>query len=76
MDYRMEEMPWQSEETADWEERFEALTRAKGIKDNTIAADSPTSAITDFYFTLIGENAYSHIKSLVAPENAFENDFR
>ena len=68
MDYRMEEMPWQREATADWSERFEALARSKGVNDNAVDATHPTSAMTDLFLTLVGKNAYSHIKPLVAPE--------
>jgi transposase InsO family protein len=66
-DYRIEQMPWQREATRDWQERFEALGRAKGVTDNALDHANPTSKMNDLFLTYVGKDAYSQIKSLVAP---------
>jgi transposase InsO family protein len=72
-DFRMEPMPWQREATRDWQERFEALGRSKGIKDNNITGgDVVSSKLMDLFLTYVGKDAYTHIKSLVAPQNPAE----
>ena len=67
MDSRLEPMPWQREATRDWQERFEALGRAKGVVDNAIDASNPTSKMTDLFLTHVGKEAYSQVKVLLAP---------
>ena len=59
-------MPWQREATADWQERFEALARAKKVEDNVIDGTHPTSGMTVF-LTVVGNESYSQIKALLAP---------
>ena len=66
MDHRIEPMPWQREATADWQERFEALARAKKVEDNVIDGTHPTSGMTVF-LTMVGNESYSQIKALLAP---------
>ena len=61
-------MPWQREATEDWQDRFEALARAKNIEDNAIDGQHPSSKMMDLFLTLIGKDAYAQIKTLVAPE--------
>ena len=56
------------DETSEWQERFEALARAKDIKDNEISATEPTSKMTDLFLTVVGKEGYSQIKTLLAPE--------
>uniref|UniRef100_A0A1I8GLH3 G_PROTEIN_RECEP_F1_2 domain-containing protein n=1 Tax=Macrostomum lignano TaxID=282301 RepID=A0A1I8GLH3_9PLAT len=69
----LRELPWTEDKFEAWIERFEAVCRRSGVKDEKEEGFSPK---TDFFISLMGETAYDKLRNLVAPAKPENKTFK
>jgi hypothetical protein len=61
----LKDLPWTDDKIQAWFERFEAMCRRAKVSDELEGEFSPK---TDFFISIMGEQAYEKLRNLTAPK--------